>query len=236
MRSTGGRACCAVFELFTVSLRVPYGVPPPHPARRELERQLGGLRQQRAETEAALQRERAAGVGRQTAGELQEMITTLQVCAETGLRRWWLCCWSQGQTCIRGEYSTEHSKQRNSRLPCCLIQPSLPAAITTQYLTFSISPCSASWRRCGPPPRSTRGWPWNWRQASSKGCGGPARGLGVLQPSCISVACPCKSQCVCHSTHSLVLARSPAPLTLHLTNPPFHPCSQGGGGDAAAGG
>ncbi|PRW61074.1 E3 ubiquitin- ligase BRE1-like 2 [Chlorella sorokiniana] len=45
---------------------------------RELDRQLAGLRQQRAETESALQRERAAGVGRQTAGELQEMITTLQ--------------------------------------------------------------------------------------------------------------------------------------------------------------
>ena len=55
--------------------------------RRELERQLVGLRQQRAETEAALQRERAAGVGRQTAGELQEMITTLQVGGERAGRR-----------------------------------------------------------------------------------------------------------------------------------------------------
>lgn len=54
--------------------------PRPHTTTcRELERQLAALRQQRAETEAALQRERAAGVGRQTAGELQEMITTLQV-------------------------------------------------------------------------------------------------------------------------------------------------------------
>ncbi len=73
---------CAAFVSRWHAPSLPY-IRSPTPAmllhRRELERQLVGLRQQRAETEAALQRERAAGVGRQTAGELQEMITTLQV-------------------------------------------------------------------------------------------------------------------------------------------------------------
>lgn len=71
-------SCPTQAKLHSLNPRFSLTPAPSYDPRSELERQLAALRQQRADAEAALQREKALGHGRQTVGEMQQMVMAMQ--------------------------------------------------------------------------------------------------------------------------------------------------------------